>query len=69
MSFVGEDGEFDYEDLGQAAQVATRFLDNVIEYNMGSHAMPKIREAVAADRRVGLGITGMADALVMMQRK
>ena len=69
VSFVGEDGEFDYEDLSQAAQVATRFLDNVIEYNMGSHAMPKIQEAVAADRRVGLGITGMADALVLMQRK
>ena len=69
MSFVGEDGEFDYEGLGEATQVATRFLDNVIEYNMDNHAMPKIEEAVASDRRVGLGITGMADALVLMQRR
>ena len=66
VSFVGDDGAFDYEALGEAAQVATRFLDNVIEYNMDNHAMPKIQEAVSSDRRVGLGITGMADAFVLM---
>ena len=69
MSFVGEDGQFDYEELGEAAKIATRFLDNVIEYNMDNHAMPKIEEAVASDRRVGLGITGMADAFVLMKHK
>ena len=69
VNFVSADGEFDYEALGEAARVATRFLDNVIEYNMDNHALPKIREAVASDRRVGLGITGMADALVLMQSK
>ena len=69
VNFVGADGEFDYEALGEAARVATRFLDNVIEYNMDNHALPKIREAVASDRRVGLGISGMADALVLMQSK
>ncbi len=69
VNFVRADGEFDYEALGEAARVATRFLDNVIEYNMDNHALPKIREAVASDRRVGLGITGMADALVLMQSK
>ena len=69
MSFVGTDGEFDYEDLAEATQVATRFLDNVIEYNMDNHAMAKIEEAVSSDRRVGLGITGMADAFVLMQHK
>ena len=69
VNFVSADGEFDYEALGEAARVATRFLDNVIEYNMDNHALPKIREAVASDRRVGLGITGMADALVLMRSK
>ena len=69
VNFVRAGGEFDYEALGQAARVATRFLDNVIDYNMDNHALPKIREAVASDRRVGLGLTGMADALVLMQSK
>ena len=69
MSFVGDDGVFDYEGLTEATKIATRFLDNVIEYNMNNHAMPKIEEAVASDRRVGLGITGMADAFVLMKQR
>ena len=36
---------------------------------MNNHAMPKIEEAVASDRRVGLGITGMADAFVLMKKR
>ena len=67
--FVGPDGRIDYEDLAESARVATRFLDDVIDYNMPNHALPKIEEAVASDRRVGLGITGLADALVLMGLK
>ncbi len=66
VAFVRDDGSFDYEDLAESAAVATRFLDDVIDYNMDNHAMPKIRDAVGSDRRVGLGITGLADALVLM---
>ena len=69
LKFVGEDGAFDFDDLGESARLATRFLDNVIEYNMDCHALPVIRKAVASDRRVGLGITGLADALVLMGLK
>ena len=68
MKFVGDDGVFDHDALAEATRVATRFLDNVIEYNMDNHALPKIRDAVSSDRRVGLGITGMADALVLMKQ-
>jgi ribonucleoside-diphosphate reductase alpha chain len=64
--FVAEDGGLDFEELAEVARTATRFLDDVIDYNMNAHALPVIREAVAADRRVGLGITGLADALVKM---
>ena len=69
MSFVGDDGAFDYEGLTETTKIAIRFLDNVIEYNMNNHAMPKIEEAVASDRRVGLGITGLADAFVLMKKR
>ncbi|MEE3233528.1 MAG: adenosylcobalamin-dependent ribonucleoside-diphosphate reductase [Candidatus Latescibacterota bacterium] len=69
MKFVLNDGSFDHESLAEATRIATRFLDNVIEYNMQNHALPKIRDAVDSDRRVGLGITGMADALVLMKKQ
>jgi ribonucleoside-diphosphate reductase alpha chain len=65
--FVDDEGRFNYEELAEVTRVATRFLDNVIDYNMDNHALEKIRRAVASDRRVGLGITGLADALVMMK--
>ena len=67
VKFVREDGTFDFEDLAESTRVATRFLDDVIDYNMDNHALPKIREAVESDRRVGLGITGLADALILMK--
>lgn len=67
--FVDENGEFDYAELGEVARTATRFLDDVIDYNMENHALEKIKQAVASDRRVGLGITGLADALVKMRVK
>jgi len=64
--FVQASGEFDYEELTEVARTATRFLDDVIDYNMDAHALPKIKAAVASDRRIGLGITGLADALARM---
>jgi len=69
VKFVRDDGAFDYESLSHCTSIATRFLDDVIEYNMENHALPKIVEAVASDRRVGLGITGLADALMLMGLK
>jgi ribonucleoside-diphosphate reductase alpha chain len=64
--FVDDSGEFDSEELAEVARTATRFLDDVIDYNMEAHALEKIRAAVASDRRIGLGITGLADALARM---
>jgi ribonucleoside-diphosphate reductase alpha chain len=67
--FVGEDGQFDYQRLAEVTRIATRFMDDVIDYNMENHALDKIRKAVASDRRIGLGITGLADALMLMKIK
>jgi ribonucleoside-diphosphate reductase alpha chain len=65
--FVDDAGKFDFEALAATTRVATRFMDNIIDYNMDNHALDKIKKAVASDRRIGLGITGLADALVMMK--
>ncbi|MEW6750158.1 MAG: adenosylcobalamin-dependent ribonucleoside-diphosphate reductase [Candidatus Latescibacterota bacterium] len=67
LSFVRDDGTFDYEGLANATHVAVRFLDDVVEYNMENHALEQIKRAVASDRRVGLGVTGLADALLKMR--
>jgi len=69
VKFVGEDGRFDHEELAACVRTTVRFLDDVIDYNMDNHALDKIQKAVAADRRVGLGITGLADALVLEKRR
>jgi ribonucleoside-diphosphate reductase alpha chain len=67
--FVSDDGRLDYEGLAECTRVATRFMDNIIDYNMENHALTKIKNAVASDRRIGLGITGLADALLMLKIK
>jgi len=67
--FVDEEGTFDYQGLAEVTRTATRFMDNIIDYNMENHALAKIKKAVSSDRRIGLGITGLADALLMMKTK
>jgi ribonucleoside-diphosphate reductase alpha chain len=64
---VTEDGKLDYKELAEVTRTATRFMDNIIDYNMENHALDKIKRAVASDRRIGLGITGLADALALMK--
>ena len=55
---------FDENRLQQLAGVATRFLDDVIE--VSSYPLPAQREESMAKRRIGLGVTGLADALIML---
>ncbi len=50
--------------LGEAARVAVRMLDNVID--VSRYPLPQQRQAARASRRIGLGVTGLADALVML---
>ena len=49
--------------LGETAAVAVRFMDNVID--VSNYPLPQQREEAFAKRRIGLGITGLADALAM----
>jgi ribonucleoside-diphosphate reductase alpha chain len=65
--FVDAAGRFDYDRLAEVTRVATRFMDDIIDYNMDNHALDKIKKAVASDRRIGLGITGLADVLLLMK--
>jgi len=54
----------DHEHLGRLSAVAVRFLDNVIDVSR----FPLEKQALQArrTRRIGLGITGLGDALAML---
>lgn len=57
---------FDMEALKRTVKVATRFLDNVV--TLSNYALPEQREEANNKRRIGIGMTGLADALIMMGR-
>lgn len=54
----------DVEALEEAVATAVRMLDNVIDAS--SFPLPAQREQARGSRRIGLGLTGLADALVML---
>jgi ribonucleoside-diphosphate reductase alpha chain len=50
--------------LAETARVAARMLDNV--YDVSGFPLAQQAQAARASRRIGLGITGLADALIML---
>jgi ribonucleoside-diphosphate reductase alpha chain len=58
------DATLDLAALADTAAVATRMLDDV--YEASTFPLPQQAAAARASRRLGLGITGLADALVML---
>ena len=59
----GPDGRVDWEALRQSVELATRFLDDVVEANAYVPAVPQLKEAAHRARRIGLGIMGLADLM------
>lgn len=62
--FISKENEIDYNLLDSTVKTATRFLDNVISVNNFPNA--KIQHKTLLTRKIGLGIMGWADALLMM---
>jgi len=58
------DHQFDYTRLESVVRIGVLFLDNVIEVN--SFPLEILREMNLKTRRIGLGVMGWADALVLL---
>jgi ribonucleoside-diphosphate reductase alpha chain len=56
--------DFDWSRLEQTINLSVRFLDDVVEAN--HYPLPFIERATKNNRRIGLGVMGWADALIMM---
>ncbi|MBT4018429.1 MAG: adenosylcobalamin-dependent ribonucleoside-diphosphate reductase [Alphaproteobacteria bacterium] len=57
------DAELDIPALEKLVTTAVRMLDNAID--VSKFPLPEQRQEAKAKRRIGLGITGLADALIM----
>jgi ribonucleoside-diphosphate reductase alpha chain len=60
----GPQASLDLDAIAAAAATATHFLDNVID--LSRFPLPQQRDEARRARRIGLGMTGLADALAML---
>jgi len=56
--------KFDYEKLRKVVRLTVRFLDNMIDAN--KFPFDEIREVTLGNRKIGLGVMGWADALILL---
>ncbi len=64
--FVRADKTFDWEAFRKVIVVSTEFLDDVVDANTYVESVPELEIAAQGGRRIGLGLMGVADALVKM---
>jgi ribonucleoside-diphosphate reductase alpha chain len=62
-----ENAHLDTDTLADLARTAVRFLDDVID--VSAFPLPQQEHEAKAKRRIGLGLTGLADALIMCRAR
>ena len=55
----------DFDKLREVTKISVRFLDDVID--AGKYPLEKITEMVKSNRKIGLGVMGFADMLLMLE--
>jgi len=60
-----EKAAFDFPAFGKVVETSVRMLDNVLD--LTQWPLPQQRDEANAKRRIGLGFTGLGDALIMLR--
>jgi len=67
LSRFVNNGKINWDKLDYAVRVAVRFLDNII--SITQYPLKEIEEESIKTRKIGLGITGLHDMLLLMNQK
>jgi ribonucleoside-diphosphate reductase alpha chain len=59
-----DEAHFDFDAFKETVATSIRMLDNVLDVTL--YPLPQQRESSHSKRRIGLGFTGLGDALIMM---
>ncbi len=62
-------GTLDWQNLEKTVRYGVRFLDDVLDYNDPRQPLQQQRDAARNSRRIGIGVTGLADMLIKLGMK